>query len=408
MDELRISNVARSAAWIATEYNNQNSPSTFYSVAAEETAPWYNGAWGYRKKLRIDQTKVGSGGVSNFPVLINRTDTDLQSKAQADGDDILFTSSDGTTKLSHEIEKYVSATGELVAWVKVPSVSAAAATDIYMYYGNASATNQQDAANVWDTNYKGVWHLKEDPSGTAPQMKDSTANANHGTSQGAMTSGDQVAGKIGGSLDLDGVNDTVGLGTDTDFHFNGTLPFTVTAWVKPATGAAGKYIVSRYNSGVLGNWYFVFSSTLKLRAYREISPYTALTGSTSLPYDQWSHAVMRYDGTNLAVFLNGVSDATPLASGNITDNQSNVNTFIGSSETSNSPSDFYVGGIDNVRISNIARSDGWVTTEYNNLNSPSTFLSSVGAEEKGFTKLQLLVPGETAAPGTASGKTGTP
>jgi len=32
-DELRISNIARSADWIATEYNNQSSPSTFYTVA---------------------------------------------------------------------------------------------------------------------------------------------------------------------------------------------------------------------------------------------------------------------------------------------------------------------------------------------------------------------------------------
>jgi outer membrane protein assembly factor BamB len=36
IDEVRISNVARSAAWIATSYNNQSSPSTFHSLAAEE------------------------------------------------------------------------------------------------------------------------------------------------------------------------------------------------------------------------------------------------------------------------------------------------------------------------------------------------------------------------------------
>src|SRR4029077_10286953 len=32
IDEMRLSNVARSADWIATEYNNQNSPSTFYTL----------------------------------------------------------------------------------------------------------------------------------------------------------------------------------------------------------------------------------------------------------------------------------------------------------------------------------------------------------------------------------------
>jgi hypothetical protein len=35
MDEFRISNIQRSPSWILTEYNNQNSPSTFYTIGAE-------------------------------------------------------------------------------------------------------------------------------------------------------------------------------------------------------------------------------------------------------------------------------------------------------------------------------------------------------------------------------------
>jgi hypothetical protein len=33
IDELEISNAALSANWIQTEYNNQYSPSTFYSIS---------------------------------------------------------------------------------------------------------------------------------------------------------------------------------------------------------------------------------------------------------------------------------------------------------------------------------------------------------------------------------------
>ena len=66
-------------------------------------AAWYNSSWKYRKAVTIDNTKVEEN-LSNFPVLISITDTDLRDDAQNDGDDILFTSSDGTTKLSHEIE----------------------------------------------------------------------------------------------------------------------------------------------------------------------------------------------------------------------------------------------------------------------------------------------------------------
>ena len=38
MDEVRVSSVARTADWIATEYNNQYSPSAFYNIGPEQTA----------------------------------------------------------------------------------------------------------------------------------------------------------------------------------------------------------------------------------------------------------------------------------------------------------------------------------------------------------------------------------
>jgi len=38
LDEVRVATVARTAAWVTTEYNNQSSPGTFYKVGAAETA----------------------------------------------------------------------------------------------------------------------------------------------------------------------------------------------------------------------------------------------------------------------------------------------------------------------------------------------------------------------------------
>lgn len=37
IDELRIATVARTSGWIATEYANQSSPATFYTVGPEQT-----------------------------------------------------------------------------------------------------------------------------------------------------------------------------------------------------------------------------------------------------------------------------------------------------------------------------------------------------------------------------------
>ena len=38
LDELRVSNIVRSADWIATEYNNQSNPSAFYSMVWGQVA----------------------------------------------------------------------------------------------------------------------------------------------------------------------------------------------------------------------------------------------------------------------------------------------------------------------------------------------------------------------------------
>ena len=109
---------------------------------------WYNSNWQYRKSITISHTQV-TGDLNNFPILISITDADLAASAQPDGDDILFTDSVGSAKLNHEIELYTSTTGQLVAWVNVPNLSSTVDTLLYMYYGNASASNQQTPAAVF-------------------------------------------------------------------------------------------------------------------------------------------------------------------------------------------------------------------------------------------------------------------
>ncbi|UCE96691.1 MAG: DUF2341 domain-containing protein, partial [Candidatus Bathyarchaeota archaeon] len=121
-------------------------------------ASWWNTSWQYRKAITIDSTMVDEDLV-NFPVLIDTIDPDLVSHAQGGGDDIVFTDEAGT-QLSHEIESYDGYTGHLVAWVNT-DLSSTTDTVLYMYYGNAGASNQEDVTGVWDANYVMVHHLEE-------------------------------------------------------------------------------------------------------------------------------------------------------------------------------------------------------------------------------------------------------
>ncbi|MFX1572394.1 MAG: hypothetical protein ACFFB0_06565 [Promethearchaeota archaeon] len=165
----------------------------------------------YYKTITIDHTKV-NGDHSNFPVLISIIDSDLDDKAQFDGDDIAFANS--TAWLDHEIELYDPSysfdEAQLIAWVQIPFLYNSTDTFIFMFYGNSTIGPQEHATGVWDSYYKGVWHLKEDPGGPN-DIKDSTSNDKHGTSN-SMWMSNQVSGKIDGSLNFDGNYDYISVG----------------------------------------------------------------------------------------------------------------------------------------------------------------------------------------------------
>jgi len=109
--------------------------------------------------------------------------SELWLHAQGDGEDIAFTGADGSNQLSHEIESYNTNTTEMAIWVRIPELSGAEDTVLYLYYGNPAASSQEDTGAVWIADYAGVWHLSETNAGTRSEeyiFLDSTTNANNG------------------------------------------------------------------------------------------------------------------------------------------------------------------------------------------------------------------------------------
>jgi len=244
IDEVRVSDIERNSSWIATEYNNQNNPSSFFYRDSEEeyiapSHPWWNPSWKYRKNIVIYSHKIDTT-LSNFPVLVNiSSDGDLSnsSKCQVDGDDIVFTDVNGI-KLSHEIEFFDDSTGELAAWVKVPSLSSTANTILLMYYGNPGCSSQQDVSGVWDSSFLIVQHLNE----TSGVHFDSTSNGNDGTNSGSTQ---DYNGMIDGANSFDGTNDYIDCGGDSSLDV--TDGITIEAWVNRSGDGTGSYpaIMSR-------------------------------------------------------------------------------------------------------------------------------------------------------------------
>ena len=392
------------------------SPGDVMLVAVTNCTGWYC-PWNFRKKITIDKTKVAyivvNDSLVNFPVLISLTaDADLASSALASGNDILFTSADGITKLDHEIENFTSSNGRLIAWVRIPSLPSATNTDIYMYFNNSGASNQQNAHGVWDANYAAVYHMSQSPSG---MVLDSTGNHMDLKSYGGMGSGNLVPAQIGDGIYFDGIDDRM----NTSGTFT-TTNFTIDAWV--SNGHTGNW--GTQSSPVTNGWETIadiYDPTDPGNVFRDFAsyPYSGNPGSLTIADNSlWTRIITRQRGTawrhigatyqyydpnpQAAGYLNGSPSITaiPPTWGQIT---ARISLGAWASDATGW-NDFWWGIIDEVRISTNDRQMAWIRTEYNNTYSPSTFYT-VGVKESlngayaphGTLASQVKDTGETGA-----------
>ncbi|MFH0891862.1 MAG: DUF2341 domain-containing protein [Candidatus Falkowbacteria bacterium] len=207
-----------------------NCQSLVWAVATTTSvlpADWYDSNWLYRKKITINASEVVADA-SGFAVLAATVDSDLAAKARSDGYDIIFTDSGGTTTLPYERENYDSNTGELVAWIKT-NISSTTDTELYMYYGNSGSTaDPATTTGVWDSSYRGVWHLPEnvvDESTSIGAHKDSCSYANDGDQYG----NNELSALIYRGQDFDGINDYLFIPDDNSLDLADAL--TMSFWM---------------------------------------------------------------------------------------------------------------------------------------------------------------------------------
>jgi hypothetical protein len=356
------------------------------TVLLSGTSGFYNRNWGYRKQIIIDHTKV-SADLTDFPVLISITNASLKSTSngghvsQDDGDDILFIASDNLTKLSHEIEKYDSATGQLTTWVKIPTLSSSVDTTIYLYYGNVSTASMQNPTDVWSNGYVGIWHFSTGATGLSGI--DSTSNEYNMTLNG-VTAG---SGTINGGANFDG-NHYLSIGTNISALDNASN-LTIELWTN--LNAYGSYGTAFFQKLSINNWsndilFFVGNdSSVNLQIDKG-----ADGGPSYLATDlrnRQVHLVGTFDGTQtgnanrMKIYENGVQKTLSFGSWSAPTTTADMNGYsqkIGQ-YTNDGPYNAY-GVFDEFRLSSVARTAEWVTTEYNNQLSPATFVS-FGSEE---------------------------
>jgi len=347
-----------------------------WDIGADE---YGSGLFAYRRLITILDAMTPASclsDLSNFPVLVSITnDPNLKTVANgghvqnANGYDIIFRALDGKTQLDHEIESYVGVNGTLVAWVRMPVLSRNGDTLIYMYYGNPGVSSStENKTGVWSNGYAAVWHLKEDPSGTAPQMNNSVSGSYNGTSAGSMTSGDQVPGKANGSLDLDGIDDRISVGSIV----GNSSAFTMSAWFKTTSTQTPMKLLAEGNS--LNNTPIIYIDANEVTVgdvqfgIRDDSNVSgSITYSGSHNNGLWHYLVGVQSAKNSReLYVDGVSRGTnTTALGTFTLNTGNIGAI-----NRVAIQMFFAGGADEVRISSVARDACWIGTEYNNQSTP--------------------------------------
>jgi hypothetical protein len=407
--------------------------SIVFLVPADAFGAWYDTEWEYRNKITVSLNSVISNDLSDFPVLIKFTHNDLKQANESEGRDFVFTLSDGTTKLFHEIEHYDNTTGEIIAWVNFPTLVATSSTDIYIYYkGNTVGFN---SADVWNDDYVVVWHLNQTSTGTTGEFKDATGNGNNGRGGGGTDVGYNSAriphitdGQIGKGQHLKGPT-TTGTGEGTgDIIYRNSLDgmpsrdFTIELWVADITNVPSGGNAALYNdlvsvcydhpSNTNGQWSNHISLwqsanvKMKIRTsffVSTVNPGHPVQDDNPAAFTNWNHIVAVYnqkdvDGTqgNSQLYINGelVKDQNRSGGLNRHIQTDNLRMVLGGDIDAQGGNNCgrvnneLKGKVDELRISSGLRTADYAAATYYNQGDPSTYLS-LGVQEAQETQIVI-------------------
>ncbi|MEA2097322.1 MAG: DUF2341 domain-containing protein, partial [Candidatus Cloacimonadota bacterium] len=265
-------------------------------------------------QITIDNNQVaGLSNLSNFPVLINVSDGDLRNVTNngmvenINGDDFRFTSSDMTTLLDFEIESYDESTGTLIAWVKVPVLDYNDDTNLFLYFGNSSASDYPNPENTWSSNYVGVWHLHDD-------FDDATSLSLNGINNGSS----DIIGKIADGQSFSEVGpDYIDLSNPAALNF-GAGNWTLSSWIT-TTANGQRNIFSNGGDNANGIRYVMALGENGLDGMATITvddntsappKYQAQAEVPSLPSNDgaWHHVSAVRTGSTIRIYVDGIEE----------------------------------------------------------------------------------------------------
>lgn len=352
-----------------------------------------SGAYQWRRSITINHSQVPSTQ-TNFPIVVTGTLSYLATVANggqvqnSSGFDILFTSDlAGTSPLTCEQVVYVATSGKIEYWLNIASLSGSSDTVIYMFYGNSAITTTRCASpsSVWDSHFKLVMHL---PDGSTLSANDSTSNANNGTINSVVA----IAAAFDGGADFGLANN--GHHIDTSFVMP-TTNFTYSIWIN-GNGSGGLNVpfgAADFTAGLFGTALVWNASNGITQVASIVFRQGTNTGVGDMSFIPSSFIGTHYVAVTMdstlggAAFHNGAASvATNATYKSITTGGAHV--WLGRDQ--NQTSSAYQGWLDEVRISDIVRSNDWLTVEFNNQNVATFYTLGPPVATSGVSSFSIV------------------
>lgn len=340
-------------------------------------------AWSKYKEIRYALGGIPSANLTDFPKLIGITaDADIASELSGGGG-VKFTSADGSSDLAFGLYPSSNlAAGTILARVKIGSLLTAASVGdvIARLYYSASESTTQNRAGVVSSSYLMFAPLEEDPSGSAPQMRDWVTDTLLGTSSGSMTSGDSVTGQVGKGLDFDGADDMIALGDPASVDGLSALTLEATIFARTIGQNSFGRILNKGDGNPFG---LLINSSTQLGF--QINSTAGNFNGFSLNTWQGIAGVFA-SGSKKDVWFNGSKVTGTPQTATLTANTELVR--IGNRGSGLRTFD---GIIDELRISSVARADDWLAYAYaDDFTNSGTF--TLSAEQGGSPAIYRRSP----------------
>jgi hypothetical protein len=334
LDEIRLKTKNPSGEISFALYNNEK--------ADYETTIIWNATWLNYLNVTIN-TNV-TEPLTNFPAYTRVDTTQLIANGlmKPDCSDIRIVN-DNFTTLSREIENTTCNTNGTVVYFRIPKTNMTN-MQYYLFFNNNDSVDTTNTSDVW-LNYGRVYHMSD--------LSDSTGQDSGLTTYGSPT---LVTGLRGKAYQFD---------TDSliSYYNFSNAPTAISFWYLPQADSEEVTLVSAYSGAANYNYESLYSEgTYTYSRWANNAGQEIMTWSGSpYPYRYFFVGGSTDANTNSKIFFEG---KTVLNSSSLVNATGNIGqTHIGGNYLHQAQR-MFVGIIDELRISEINRSDAWNKAEY--------------------------------------------